>query len=212
MPDTGSTLETILRHRLIAVLRLDSAQRAIEIAEAIVAGGITTIEVTLTTPGALGVLAELAGRDGLLVGAGTVLSARDADAAFAAGARFYASPVLDPALIALAHDAGAIAMPGAFTPTEMVAADRAGADLIKIFPMPPDPAAYIRTLRGPLPGLRLAPSGGVTAQTAAALLQAGASALNVGTWLTHNPGGILAPAATIRARASQLLEAIAPHQ
>jgi 2-dehydro-3-deoxyphosphogluconate aldolase/(4S)-4-hydroxy-2-oxoglutarate aldolase len=206
MEGRSQILDAILRNRLIAVVRLDDAARAIEVVEAIAAGGITTIEITLTTPGAIELVEELAPREDLLVGAGTVLSPRDAVRAFAAGALFYASPVTDPGLISAAHAAGRLAMPGALTPNEIVAADRAGADLIKIFPMPADAAPYLRSIGGPLRELRLAPSGGVTPDTAASLLEAGAAALNVGTWLTSERSGRLLSLEEITSRAARLVE------
>lgn len=208
-PDTHDILSGIIERKLIAVLRLSDASRGDEIIEAMAEGGITTIEITLTTPGALELIARSAGRGHLLVGAGTVLSADEAERVFDAGAAFYASPVFDRELVELAHARGKVAMPGAYTPTEIVAAARGGADLVKIFPMPSDAVAYLRALRGPLPHLRLAPSGGVTVTTAGALLAAGAAALNVGSWLTHDPAGDLLALEEIGRRAEQLVTAAA---
>ena len=198
------TLRDIVRKRLIAVIRLDAPDRAVEIVEAMADAGITTIEVTLTTPGGIELIAALAGRPGLIVGAGSVLAESQAREAFAAGAAFYASPIFDARIMAIARDADVVTMPGAYTPTEIVTAWRGGADLVKIFPMPTEGASYIRSIRGPLPDIRLAPSGGVTPATVPALLRAGASALNVGTWLTHEPGGEPGSAARVRERAGEL--------
>jgi 2-dehydro-3-deoxyphosphogluconate aldolase/(4S)-4-hydroxy-2-oxoglutarate aldolase len=205
------TLENMVKRRLIGVLRLDAPERAIEIAEAMADGGITTIEVTLTTPGAIGVIAELGRRRDLIVGAGSVLTEAQAREAFSAGARFYASPIFDPRIVALARAADAVAMPGALTPTEIVNAWSGGADLVKIFPMPAEGASYIRSIRGPLPEVRLAPSGGVSPATIFSLLRAGASALNVGTWLTHEPEGELGSAAAITARATECWYTVMRH-
>jgi 2-dehydro-3-deoxyphosphogluconate aldolase/(4S)-4-hydroxy-2-oxoglutarate aldolase len=203
MQGRRETLEKIVERRLIGVLRLDSPERAIEMAGAMADGGITTIEVTLTTPGAIGVIAELGRRRDLIVGAGSVLTEAQAREAFSAGARFYASPIFDPLIMAIARAADAMTMPGALTPTEIVNAWSGGADLVKIFPMPADGASYIKSIRGPLPEIRLAPSGGVSPATIPSLLGAGASALNVGTWLTHEPDGELGSAAAITARATE---------
>lgn len=200
------TLRVMLERRIIAVLRLDSPDRAIEIVEAMAGGGITTIEVTLTTPGGIGLIAELARRGDLIVGAGSVLTEARAEEAFAAGARFYASPVFDEGIMAVARAAGVVTMPGAYTPTEIVNAWRGGADLVKIFPMPAEGASYIRSIRGPLPDIRIAPSGGVSPITAPTLLRAGASALNVGSWLTHEPDGTIGSADAIRKRGAELVE------
>lgn len=207
-PDADTLLATILERKLIAVVRLDDPSRSMEIVDAIVAGGITTIEVTLTTPGAVELIEELAKREEIVVGAGTVMTRQESERVFDAGARFYASPVLDRELVELAHARGSVAMPGAYTPTEMIAAERAGADLIKIFPMPSDTVSFLRAIRGPFPHLRLAPSGGVNATTAKELLAAGAAALNVGSWLTHRSAGELLPIEEIRARAAELTQAI----
>jgi 2-dehydro-3-deoxyphosphogluconate aldolase/(4S)-4-hydroxy-2-oxoglutarate aldolase len=179
-----------------------------EVIDGIIGGGISIIEVTLTTPNALAIIQDLAGESNLVVGAGTVLDAASAHAAIEAGARFYASPILDEGVIRIAHGAGCLAMPGACTPTEIYRAWRAGADLIKIFPMPAEGARFIRSVRGPLPYIPLAPSGGVTAATAAAMLAAGASALNVGTWLTHEEDGKPGMEGAIRERAERVRRAI----
>jgi len=204
MPTHEEILDRMLRDKIVAVIRVDDAARAADIIEAIVAGGITTIEITLTTPGAIGLIERFAQRGELLIGAGTVLDAGTAREAFAAGAGFYASPIFDSRLVTLAHVEGRCAMPGAYTPTEIMTAWRAGADIVKIFPMPADGAAYIAALRGPMPGLHLAPSGGVTAATAGPLLAAGAAALNVGSWLTGSSGE---HPETIRHRAAELAAA-----
>ena len=203
-----STLNRILRDKLIAVVRLDDAEQAHTIIEAIAAGGITTIEITLTTPGAPELIEEFAGRDDLLIGAGTVLDAESAWRVIEAGARFYASPIFDPELIRVAREAGTVSMPGAYTPTEIVSAWHLGGDIIKIFPMPSDGVKFLESLRAPLPQVRLAPSGGVTSDTAAKLLKAGAAALNVGTWLTHEPGGEPGTFERIRERAATLVKTV----
>lgn len=204
----ASILEEILRRKLIAVIRMDDPERALDAVEAIAAGGITVIEITLTTPGATELIGRLSGRDDLLVGAGTVLDAGAARRVFDAGALFYASPLFDPGLVGMARHLGRTSMPGAYTPTEIMNAWRSGADIIKLFPSPPDAASFIRAVRGPLPEVRLAPSGGVSASTAAGLLASGASALNVGSWLTHEPDGTPGSPESVQARAAALAEAI----
>lgn len=208
MDQQRTALGRIIERRIIAVLRLDSPALALQAVDAMAAAGIGVVEVTLTTPGAIELIRTLAGRSDLIVGAGTVLEERQAEEAFAAGARFFASPIFDHRIVAMAREASAVAMPGALTPGEIVAAWRGGADLIKVFPTPPDGAAYLRALRGPLPQIPLAPSGGVSASTAAAMLDAGAAALNVGTWLTHEKDGSLGTIEAIGARARDLVEAV----
>jgi 2-dehydro-3-deoxyphosphogluconate aldolase / (4S)-4-hydroxy-2-oxoglutarate aldolase len=202
------TLSRILSNRIIAVLRLDSDDDAQAICDALIAGGIRVIEVTLTTPGALRIIESLSGRPELIVGAGTVLDAVTARITFECGAVFYASPILDRATIEAAHDHGAVAIPGAATPTEIHAAHDAGADLVKLFPMPADGVRTLKTLRGPFPDIRFAPSGGVTDTTAAELLNAGAAALNVGTWLTHESDGRRSSVEVIEQRARKMVEAV----
>jgi 2-dehydro-3-deoxyphosphogluconate aldolase/(4S)-4-hydroxy-2-oxoglutarate aldolase len=202
-----STLATMLRERVVAVLRFDSAAECRAAAEAMAVGGVTTLEITLTTPDAFAVIAELAARGGLVVGVGSVRSEKDLARAIDAGASFMASPVCDPAIVAAARERGVVAMPGALTPTEIDRAWRAGADLVKVFPMPRDATTYLRAILGPMPELRLAPSGGVSADTAREMLEAGAAALNVGTWMTHRGGTALHPS-EIRGRAEQLVGAV----
>lgn len=202
-----TALDRMLRGKLIAVIRMDDPGQAREAIEAIVAGGITIIEITLTTPEAPRLIESFAQRPELLIGAGTVLDADAAREVAAAGARFLASPIFDPGVVELARESGLVSMPGAYTPTEILTASRAGADIIKIFPMPADGAAYISSLMGPLPLLRLAPSGGVNAVTAPMLLAAGAAALNVGSWLTHERGGAPGIPEHISARAAGLVAA-----
>lgn len=202
----------MLRHALVAVVRLDDEGAIDAVVEAIAAGGITTVEITLTTPGALDAIARWSVQRDLLIGAGTAMSAEDAARAIGSGAAFIASPICDAAVVAATTAAGCVAMPGAMTPTEIVRAHSLGAGIVKVFPMPADGAGYIRAIRGPLPTVRLAPSGDVRSDTAAALLRAGADALNVGSWLTHEPDGSISPYATIAERAAALCEAVARYR
>src|SRR5688572_27338194 len=141
-------LTTILARRLIAVLRFDDASACLEAANAVSEGGINVLEVTLTTPGALEIIAELARRADVVVGVGSVRSNDDAIRSVDAGARFMASPVLDVEVVATARERGLITMPGALTPTEINQAWDAGADIVKVFPMPTDGASYIRSVLG----------------------------------------------------------------
>ncbi len=178
----ADVLERMREVGVVPVLRAPSAEGALLLAEAIVAGGIPVLEITMTVPNAVEVLRELAGRfPEVLVGAGTVLDAVTAQACIAAGARFVVSPSTHPDVIAACRDRDIAAIPGALTPTEIVAAWRLGADLVKIFPASAmGGPGYLRNLRGPLPQIPLLPSGGVTLSTAADYLQAGAVALGAG--------------------------------
>jgi 2-dehydro-3-deoxyphosphogluconate aldolase/(4S)-4-hydroxy-2-oxoglutarate aldolase len=169
---------------VIAVLRAASAQEAVEVAQAAMAGGVRVIEVTLTVPDALAAIRQLAeslGADAL-VGAGSVLDAEAARACIEAGARFVVSPILQPGVVATCREHDVAVMLGALTPTEIAAAASAGADLVKVFPVSAvGGASYVRALKAPMPHLELVPTGGVTLSTAAAYLQAGAAAIGAGS-------------------------------
>lgn len=173
---------------LIPVLRADSVQTGHALVDAMMAGGITVVEVTMTVPGAITLLRELKQRHGsrLLLGSGSVTDAAQAAATIDAGAEFVVSPSLHPDVIAKTKAMGKISIPGALTPTEVITAWRAGADYVKIFPCSAmGGASYLKALRGPFPELKLIPTGGVTLQTAADFLKAGARALGVGTDLVN---------------------------
>jgi 2-dehydro-3-deoxyphosphogluconate aldolase/(4S)-4-hydroxy-2-oxoglutarate aldolase len=164
----------------IAVIRLNDAEAAVRAADAVHAGGVSAIEVTLTTPGALEVIRELSGREGMLVGAGSVLDADAVHASIDAGARYLVSPVFFPVLVEVGHAAGVAVLPGAFTPTEILAAHRTGADAVKVFPSDALGPGFIRGVLGPMPFLRLIPTGGVTPENVGDWLRAGAVAVGLG--------------------------------
>lgn len=177
-------LERIRAIGLVPVLRATSAKEAITIADAILAGGVTVLEVTMTVPGAIQVMQQLADHHGekLLIGAGTVLDAETARSCLLAGAQFIVSPALDVRTIELCRRYSAPVMPGALTPTEIVTAWQAGADLVKVFPCSAvGGAKYLKALQAPLPQIPLIPTGGVSLSTAAEFLAAGAFALGVGS-------------------------------
>jgi 2-dehydro-3-deoxyphosphogluconate aldolase/(4S)-4-hydroxy-2-oxoglutarate aldolase len=181
MPRIDSIRE-IEEQGVIAVVRLDDPQRLPPVVEALAAGGVRAIEVTLTMPGALEAVAALAASAGgrILLGAGTVLDAETARATIAAGVRFVVSPIFSAAVVETCHRYGVLAMPGGYTPTEILNAAQSGADLVKVFPAGQLGPAYLKDLRAPLPQLRLVPTGGVTAENAGAFLAAGAVAVGVG--------------------------------
>jgi 2-dehydro-3-deoxyphosphogluconate aldolase/(4S)-4-hydroxy-2-oxoglutarate aldolase len=168
---------------LVPVLRASSAEEAITIADAILAGGVNVLEVTMTVPGAIRVIEQLANHHGskLLLGAGTVLDPETARACILAGAQFIVSPALDLRTIELCRRYSVPIMPGALTPTEIVSAWQAGADVVKVFPCSAlGGAKYLKALQGPLPQIQLIPTGGVSLSTAEEFLAAGAFALGVG--------------------------------
>lgn len=171
---------------IIPALRVHSAEDALFAAEAVDAGGISIVEVTVTVPGALEVLERLAQNPAIIQGAGTVLDLGWARRCLDAGAQFLTSPGFDPKIVEFAAHEGVLSMPGALTPTEVMNAAKAGADFIKIFPCGQlGGPAYIRTLKSPFPDLRFIASGGVTQLTASDYIWAGASALGIGTDLIH---------------------------
>ena len=173
-------LEALAAARAVAIIRARSPEAAAEGMAAAVRGGFRVVEITLNTPGALEVIGALARREGLLVGAGTVLTATDAEAAVRAGAEFLVSPVMDEAMLAGAQALGTAFVPGCATPTEMLRAHRAGAAAVKLFPAPAGGPEWVRAVLGPLPELRIVPTQGVDATNAAAWLAAGAVAVGAG--------------------------------
>lgn len=196
---------------LIPVLRTPSADDALAISEALQAAGITSLEIPLTVPGAVEVIGELADRFGaqVRVGAGTVLDAKAAAACVNAGATFIISPSLELEVVAFCKEAGVAVLPGALTPTEVVAAWRAGADIVKIFPCSAlGGASYIKALKAPLPHIEMVPTGGVSLETAASFIRAGAAALGVGGDLVDVEAVRAGRAHVIGERARQYLEIV----
>ncbi|HSY70670.1 MAG TPA: bifunctional 4-hydroxy-2-oxoglutarate aldolase/2-dehydro-3-deoxy-phosphogluconate aldolase [Alloacidobacterium sp.] len=178
----------IERVGLVPVLRAQSAAEGHALVEAMLAGGVTVVEVTMTVPGAVELLRALKKQHGsrLLLGSGTVTTAAQAAATIEAGAEFVVSPSLHPEVIAKTKELGKVSIPGALTPTEVITAWNAGADYVKVFPCSAvGGASYLRALRAPFPELQLIPTGGVTQQTAADFLKAGARALGVGADLVN---------------------------
>jgi len=181
----AEVLDIVLTSRVIAVLRLRDAASLPDIAAALGRGGVKALEVTLTTPGALDAIRALAAAKapGTIVGAGTVL---DADAAFEAveaGADFIVSPVLSPAVVRACREAEVFVAPGAFSPTEILSAWHLGADVVKVFPATSLGPAFFKDMRGPLPAIRLMPTGGVSLENAAEFIRQGACCVGVGTAL-----------------------------
>jgi 2-dehydro-3-deoxyphosphogluconate aldolase / (4S)-4-hydroxy-2-oxoglutarate aldolase len=186
MTTTLPALDPLLQSGVIAVVRVSERVPLGPVARALAAGGVGAVEVTLTTPGAIDAIADLASDSGLagcVIGAGTVLDESAARYVIDAGARFVVSPVLDPAVIRVCRDREIPCMPGAFTPTELLEAWRAGSPVEKLFPATAVGPGYIRDLLAPLPFLRLVPSGGVSLENAGEWIRAGAAAVSVGSAL-----------------------------
>ena len=167
---------------VVAVIRLQDGSKLRAVVNALARGGITALEITMTVPRAIELIAEIAPSlpPGFLLGAGTVVDPDTARAAVKAGARYIVSPVFRPAVVEATHAAGAAAMPGCFSPTEILAAWDAGADVVKVFPATALGPAYFKDLRGPMPQVRLMPTGGVSLENAAEWIRAGAVAIGVG--------------------------------
>jgi 2-dehydro-3-deoxyphosphogluconate aldolase / (4S)-4-hydroxy-2-oxoglutarate aldolase len=181
--DKTQIIERITSSGLVVVVRADSPEQALTVAEACREGGAAAVEITFTVPGALGLIERLASRFAggeILIGAGTVLDPETARAALLAGARFIVSPHFDPAIVELCHRYRAPVMPGTMSVTEIVRALQSGADLIKVFPGDVLGPQFLRAVRGPLPHAPLSPSGGVTLENVGEWIDAGAVALSVG--------------------------------
>lgn len=176
-------LKSLREIGLVPVLRAESVDKALALAEAIAAGGVTVLEVTMTVPGAIQVMRKLAEqRPDILIGAGTVLDAETARMCILEGAKFVVSPALNLQTIEMCHRYSIAVLPGALTPTEIVTAWQAGADVVKVFPASAmGGAKYLTALKGPLPHIDMIPTGGVSQATAAEFLAAGAFALGVGS-------------------------------
>ena len=174
-------------HRLIAVVRSKSAEEALVLAHAAAEGGIRFVEITFSVPGALDVIKELSARKNIRVGAGTVLAPQQAERAIGAGAEFVVSPSLELSLIGLCHTANIACFPGAATPTEIIAAQRAHADLVKIFPADLVGGPYfVRQMQGPFPDVGFMVSGGVSLKNVAEYVEAGVTGICLGSGYLGN--------------------------
>ncbi len=178
----SETLARITESGCVAVVRAKSSEQLVEVARALKDGGIVAVEITMTTPNALEVIKAVSSSlgDDVLVGVGSVLDAKTAQAAILAGAQYVVSPVLDTATIEMTHRYDKPVVPGAYTPTEILAAWTAGADVVKVFPASVGGPSYFKAIKGPLPQIKLSPTGGVNLKTAADFIKAGAEFLGVG--------------------------------
>jgi 2-dehydro-3-deoxyphosphogluconate aldolase/(4S)-4-hydroxy-2-oxoglutarate aldolase len=178
-------IQRLLDPGIVAIIRADSSDQLGFVAEALLAGGVSAMEVTMTTPNALRVIAEVTARfgDQVLMGVGSVLDPETCRAAILAGAEFVVTPVTKPEVIRMCNRYGKPIASGAFTPTECLLAHESGADFVKLFPADQVGPKYIRNLLAPLPMLQIIPTGGVTPETAADFLEAGCVALGAGSSL-----------------------------
>src|SRR5258706_3993354 len=204
-------LATIREVGLVPVIRAESPEAAGRAIDAIRAGGVPILEITMTVPGAVGLIEDMARKYGkdAVVGAGTVLDPETARACILAGARFVVSPSLNLETIACCRRYGVAVLPGALTPTEVVAAWQAGADMVKVFPAGAlGGASYIKALKAPLPQIDLVPTGGVSLKTAADFIKAGATALGVGADLVDTQALAPGQAGEITPKAREFVELV----
>jgi 2-dehydro-3-deoxyphosphogluconate aldolase/(4S)-4-hydroxy-2-oxoglutarate aldolase len=204
------TLKRILDTGIVAVLRAPTGEALADVAEALLAGGVEAIEVTFTVPMAHRVLEHVAQQlgDRIVLGAGTVLDSETARIALLAGAEFIVAPTLNLDVIRLCRRYDKAVMPGALSPTEVLTAWEAGADVVKVFPSDITGPGYLKALRGPLPQVRLMPTGGVNLQTAADFLRAGACALGIGGALVEPKAIANRDLARIESLARQYVEIV----
>lgn len=196
-------LQQVLDLGLVAIIRAPSGEQLVEVSQALADGGIDVIEVTFTVPGILDILKDVrrALGDRILLGAGTVLDTESARAAILAGAEFLVTPTVNVDVIRLCRRYDKLVMSGAFTPTEILTAWEAGADVVKVFPAEIGGPAYLKAVHGPLPHVRLLPTGGVNLETLPAFVQAGACAVGLGTALVEKDALERRDMARIRAQA-----------
>jgi 2-dehydro-3-deoxyphosphogluconate aldolase/(4S)-4-hydroxy-2-oxoglutarate aldolase len=207
--DKESVLAWIKRTRVVPVVRATSPEAAMKVVDALVEGGIDVLEITMTVPGAVELIQEISKRDGVLVGAGTVLEPTVAIACIKAGAQFIVSPSINKVTIAVCNQRGVLVAPGALTPTEIVHAHNYGGDVIKVFPCDAlGGPTYLKSLKGPLPHIRLMPTGGVSLGNIGSFLAAGAVAVGVGSSLvdpTLSHGELVSRARAFRRAAMESL-------
>ena len=185
MSEKDKNLQTIIDCGVVAIVRVSSAQEAVNVCMAVAKGGVRPIEVTMTVPGAIDAIKEFrsAVKEQVLVGAGTVLDPETARACILAGAEFIVSPTLNLEVIKVCRRYSKIVIPGTFTPTEILTAWEAGADIVKVFPASVGGPGYLKDILGPLPQVKLVPTGGVNLETTPEFIKAGAVAVAAGTSL-----------------------------
>lgn len=205
-----ATLARIIEGGIVAVVRSEKAEPLVKVVRALADGGVTAAEITFTVPDATDVIRQVRKEmgDAIVLGAGTVLDPETARVALLAGAEYLVSPVVNPEVIRLARRYDKVVMPGAFTPTEILAAWEAGADVVKVFPADVGGPAYFKAIKGPLPQIRLMPTGGVDLSTAENFLKAGAACLGVGGSLVEPKAVAAGDMDRIRDLAAQFSEIV----
>ncbi len=177
-------LQTIIDSGVVAVIRMDDPAKLLKVADAIYKGGVSCLEITMTTPGAIEIISEVSkNMKNTLIGAGTVLDPETCRAAILAGAKFIVGPAVNPEVIKMCQRYSTIVAPGAFTPTEILTAWEAGADIVKVFPATALGPKYFKDVHGPLPQIRMMPTGGVNIDNSAEFIKMGACCVAIGTAL-----------------------------
>ncbi len=206
----GEIRERLIAQRVVPVLRLASAEEAGRAVQCLASAGFTTVEITLTIPGAVELIERIARRAELLVGAGTVRDLGAARRCLDAGAQFLVSPCVVPGMAAAAHAAGCAALAGGFTPGEILAAHRDGADIVKVFPASTGGPAHVRAIHGVFPDIALCPTGGVNLQNFEAYFAAGAALVGVGNDILDQQALAAGDGARAAAHARRFLEHATP--
>ena len=202
-------LERLRSYGALGIIRVQTSSDLVRIAEALREGGLKCLEITMTTPGALEAIEGSRERlPDVLMGAGTVLDAVTAREAILAGAQFLVTPTVAPDVIEMAHRYGIPVIPGAMTPTEILACWEAGADMVKVFPASVLGSGYIKAVRGPLPQIPLVPTGGITADNAGDFIKAGAALVCAGGWLVDRSALAQGRYEVLTRKAKSLLEAV----
>jgi 2-dehydro-3-deoxyphosphogluconate aldolase/(4S)-4-hydroxy-2-oxoglutarate aldolase len=210
-PKKQEVIDRILEEGVVPVLRAESHEIALQAVEALRAGGIGVLEITMTVPGAVELIARLSGEIGeeCLIGAGTVLNEKSAAACVTAGARFIVSPAVNVDTIEFCNSRDIPVLPGAFTPTEVVTAWSAGADMVKLFPAGAGGGpGYLKSLRAPFPDVQFVPTGGISLQNAADYIRAGAVAIGVGADLVDTKAICAGNAQVVTEQARRYLAAV----
>jgi len=203
------TLNLLKEAATLGIIRVNQVEDLVRIAQALQEGGLDCIEITMTTPGALRAIEEASGKlTSVLMGAGTVLDATTARQAILAGAEFLVTPTVELDVIEMAHRYGVVVIAGAMTPTEILTAWEAGADMVKVFPASILGPQYLKAVHGPLPQIPLVPTGGVTAKTAGEFISAGAALVCAGSWLVDKQAVAEGRYEILTERARQLVEAV----
>ena len=209
MTEKSTTLEKMKTSGVVGVIRTKSSKKLLKVARAIKEGGVNCVEVAMTTPDALSVIEEVSQQlDDVLIGAGTVLDAETARAAILAGAEYLVSPTTDPEMIKLCKRYDKVVAPGAFTPTEIMEAWEAGADIVKVFPASRLGPKFISDVKAPLPQVSLMPTGGVSKDNASEFISAGADVLCVGSALLDKEAIANEDYNVLTENARELIEAV----